>query len=327
MSTSTDAHAEVAPCRACGSPVFDDESFCEACGSKVTPEADVPVPASPASKAARPVARREAHDLGVLGAVTDIGYRRSRNEDAVAIAVTDGCHIAAVCDGVSSTAHGDRAAHAATTAALATLQRALEHPGRTAGADLEALMGDAFDEAQQAVLLVPSDDDPLGNVASPSTTLVVAITTPERVVVGNTGDSRAYLLSADPSLSRLLTIDDSWAQERIAEGTRPEEAYEQPGAHVITRWIGGGTESWAPRVTDVEVDGPGLVVLCTDGVWNSFEEPARLEALVPDGTPSPIEVAHALADAALEAGGRDNMAIAIIPVGRTLPNARERSGS
>jgi serine/threonine protein phosphatase PrpC len=325
MSTSTDAHAEVAPCRACGSPVFDDESFCEACGMEVAP--DVVVPTPPASTAARPPTRREAHDLGVLAAVTDIGYRRSRNEDAVAIAAVDGCLVAAVCDGVSSTAHGDRAARAATDAVLATLQDALAFSEDPSGADLEALMEVAFDEAQRAVLLVPSDDDPLGNVAAPATTLVVAIATPERVVVGNIGDSRAYLLSAESARCRLLTIDDSWALERIAEGTTPDEAYAQPGAHVITRWIGENTESWAPRVTGLEVDGPGLVVLCSDGVWNSFEEPARLAALVPESTSSPIQVAHALADSALEEGGRDNVTVAVIPVGRTWRDARERSGS
>jgi PPM family protein phosphatase len=324
-STSTEARAEVAPCHLCGSPVFDDESFCEACGTKVTPEVPVPIPAG--SVAARPPAQRGVHDLGVLAAVTDIGHRRSRNEDAVAIAAAGGRLIAAVCDGVSSSANGDRAAKAATDAVLATLQQALASSDRPGGADLEALLGDAFDEAQRAVLVLPSDDDPFGNVASPSTTLVAAIVTPERVVVGNTGDSRAYLLGAERARCRLLTVDDSWALERITEGIPPEEAYALPGAHVITRWIGGDTESWAPRVTDVEVDGPGLVVLCTDGVWNSFEEPARLAALIPEGTPSPIVVAHALADAALVAGGRDNMTVAVIPVGGTQSPSTERSGS
>jgi serine/threonine protein phosphatase PrpC len=324
MTTRTDARADVAPCRACGSPVFDDESFCEACGTEVA--SHVPVPASTSSVGARPLAQREAHDLGVLAAVTDIGPRRSRNEDAVAIAAGDGCLIAAVCDGVSSTANGHRAAQAATDAVLATLQGALalsERPGRS---DLEGLLKLAFDRAQRAVLLVPSDDDRFGNTASPATTLVVAIATAERVVVGNIGDSRAYLLSPEGARCRLLTVDDSWALERIAEGTPPEEAYAQPGAHVITRWIGGETASWAPRVTGFDVDDPGLVVLCTDGVWNAFEEPARLGALVPDGTPSPIEVAHALADAALETGGRDNMTVAVIPVGQTPSNPEERSG-
>jgi serine/threonine protein phosphatase PrpC len=277
--------------------------------------------------AARRLTHRQAHDLGVLAAVTDIGYRRSRNEDGVAIAAIDGCVIAAVCDGVSSTANGDRAAHAATDAVLATLQQALAFRQRPSGADLDALMEDAFDAAQEAVLLVPSDDDPLGNIDPPSTTLVVAIAAPERVVVGNIGDSRAYLLSAERARCRLLTVDDSWALERIAEGTPSEEAYAQPGAHTITRWIGGGTESSAPRLTDVEVDGSGFLVLCTDGVWNSFEEPARLAALIPEGTPSPIVVAQALTDAALAAGGRDNMSVAVIPVGPTPPNAGEGAGT
>ena len=35
VSVDTDLHEEVFPCRACGSPVFDDEFYCEGCGVRV----------------------------------------------------------------------------------------------------------------------------------------------------------------------------------------------------------------------------------------------------------------------------------------------------
>ena len=121
-----------------------------------------------------------------------------------------------------------------------------------------------------------------------------------------------------------LTVDDSWALEHIAEGTPPEEAYAHPEANTITRWIGGETDSWAPRLCVFEVDEPGLLVLCTDGLWNHFEDPVVLADLVPTGMPSPMEVARALADAALEAGGRDNITVAVIPLSPMPPNGPAR---
>jgi serine/threonine protein phosphatase PrpC len=317
MSTHVETNTEIAPCRVCQSPVFDDELFCEACGTPVTPEAaaSVPLPRQPVQRAER--------DLSVLASVSDIGHRRRRNEDAVAIAGGDGRLAAAVCDGVASTANGDLAARAAADAVLAVLEGALTSSESPEAAALEALFEEAFDDAQRAVLLVPADDSRSANDASPSTTLVAAVATPERVVVGNVGDSRAYWLSTDSARCTLLTVDDSWALEHIAEGTPPEEAYAHPEANTITRWIGGETDSWSPRLTVFEVDEPGLLVLCTDGLWNHFEDPVALAALVPAGTPSPVEVARALTDAALDAGGRDNITVAVIPV-IPQPNGSER---
>ena len=115
-------------------------------------------------------------------------------------------------------------------------------------------MEEAFAEAQVAVTGVP-DDEPDGNDISPSTTLIAAVATPELVVVGNIGDSRAYWLSSIASTSRVLTADDSWAQDSIADGVAPDLAYAHPDAHTITRWIGGDADSVVPTMTFLEVHG------------------------------------------------------------------------
>ena len=143
-----------------------------------------------------------------------------------------------MCDGVASTANPDQAARAAASTVLSVVGPLLSAPSWPRDATLEELLGQAFDEAQRAVLEVP-DDEPDGNDQSPSTTMVVAVAAQGHVTVANVGDSRAYWLSANPDQARLLTVDDSWAQERIAEGIAPEVAYADPEAHVITRWIGG----------------------------------------------------------------------------------------
>src|SRR5215472_14519333 len=90
------------PCRACESPVFDGELFCEVCGARAAPEQ-----ASEPSRAKPAVTDRVEHDLVSVAAVTDRGKRRHRNEDAVAIAAAGGERAVVVADGVASTANPD----------------------------------------------------------------------------------------------------------------------------------------------------------------------------------------------------------------------------
>ncbi len=233
MSLHTDTDAEVRPCRQCESPVFDDELYCEVCGRRVTDEPLVEHAAVP-----RRHGYRDEQDLGVIAGITDRGVRRHRNEDAFAIAAVGGRIVAAVCDGVASTANSDQAARAAADTAFSLVEPLLSAPSWPRDAKLEDLLGEAFDQAQRAVLEVPNDE-PDGNDQSPSTTMVVAVAAHGQITVANIGDSRAYWLSTNPAQARLLTVDDSWAQEHIAEGIAPEVAYADPDAHVITRWIGG----------------------------------------------------------------------------------------
>jgi serine/threonine protein phosphatase PrpC len=310
LDTATDTDTDVQACQRCQSPVFHDELYCEACGWKASQEPErAPVPA-----ASEAPADRQTTDLGSVAGVTDRGRRRQRNEDAFAIAAAGDRFIAVVCDGVASTANPDQAAREAATAALSVLEP-LVHRTEWPAPESDDLLGRAFEEAQRAVMRVP-DDEPDGNDLSPSTTMVVGVVGPGRVTVANIGDSRAYWLGASPSAARLLTVDDSWAQESIAEGIAPEVAYAHPEAHTITRWVGADADSVVPTVVTVDATEAGLLVLCSDGLWNYFEDPSRLAALVPDWVAStPVDIARRLTDAALAAGGHDNVTVVVIPVG------------
>lgn len=313
MSVGTETDTSVFLCRSCASTVFDDELFCESCGARVAGE-----PAAPTAGVARRPEERQDRDLGAIAGVTDRGHHRPRNEDAMAIAAAGDRFVAVVCDGVASTANPHLAARAAADAVLAVLEPSLHLPQFPDHAAVQQLMSEAFAQAQAAVTLVP-DYEPRGSELAPSTTLVVALASAERVVIGNIGDSRAYWLSSTPSSSRVLTVDDSWAQERIAEGVVPGVAYADPDAHVITRWIGGDAESVAPGFSELEVTETGLLMLCTDGLWNYFEDVERLGDLVPRAAASPLEIARQFTDAALDAGGRDNISVVVLPLGETLP--------
>lgn len=315
MSLDTETRLDVFPCPACLSPVFDDELYCEACGTPV---------ATPDHTNASDSEHREERDLDVIAGVTDRGLRRSRNEDAMALAAVNSRFLAAVCDGVASTANGDQAARAAADATVASLEPLLHTSEWPEDDALEELFEAAFREAQSAVMLVP-DEEPDGSDLSPSTTLVSVLASPDRIVVGNVGDSRAYWLARTGG-GRTLTVDDSLAQEAIAEGVPPEVAFADPDAHTITRWIGGDADSVSPRVVTFDVDEPGVLVLCTDGLWNYFEDLDRLHRVLNGCGHSAIAMARRLVDEALAAGGLDNVTVVVVPIGDDADQKRPSGG-
>ena len=59
-------------------------------------------------------------------------------------------------------------------------------------------------------------------------------------------------------------------------GLLPEdEALESPQAHVVTRWVGADPAEALPDVTRFELPGTGVVLLCSDGLWESTSRRRR----------------------------------------------------
>lgn len=269
--------------------------------------------------------RHEA-DFGFAAAVTDRGLRHHRNEDAFGlVAGSPGRAVAAVCDGVSSSANPHRASSAAAAAAVTALEPLLERDPASDSFVGEALRA-AVAAASQAVGAV-DPNEPGGYMAAPSTTIVTVVADPGRLAIGSIGDSRAYLITTADDAERTtvgvrLTTDDSLAEMAIAQGVPAETAYNSPQAHVITRWLGanegGGGE---PSVSIYEIDRAALLLVCTDGLWNYFEAPGQLAELATEapGDGTPLDVARALVQAAIDAGGGDNITVAVMAVGPEQP--------
>ncbi|MCZ9339475.1 serine/threonine-protein phosphatase, partial [Streptomyces sp. TRM76130] len=65
-----------------------------------------------------------------------------------------------------------------------------------------------------------------------------------------------------------LTEDDSWAAQMVAAGLMTEaEAYADERAHAITGWLGADAYELEPHTASYKPDRPGVVVVCTDGLW------------------------------------------------------------
>jgi len=325
------ATSSVAVCFTCGEPTGAADSFCEACGTELTPlmvsdgtsSGPAVCESCPSSRVSadgycescggkvRSGRDHEEADLRMVAGVTDRGRRHHRNEDAMALAVTGTqagpAVIAVVCDGVSSSAHADDASLAAVRAAARVLLTAV----RT-GDDPRTASPEAVRAATEAVAAVPSRG--LGD--PPSATFVSAVLTGDAVTICWLGDSRAYWLATGPgSAARQLTQDDSVAGEMAAAGLLSEaEALASAEAHVVTQWIGADISDPAAHVVRFEPPGPGALVLCSDGLWNYQPEAAKLaEMAMPGALTDPLGTAQAMVSFALDAGGMDNVTVVLAP--------------
>ncbi|WP_157548826.1 PP2C family serine/threonine-protein phosphatase [Nonomuraea candida] len=269
-------------CPVCEAPVVAGDAYCEACGHALGGPACVSCRTAAVDAEGycercgmrQPTGRDHAEVVLGSGAaaVTDKGLRRARNEDAVALLEADGSVVAVVCDGVGSSPRADEASAVAVETAAAALARGLPQK-------------EAFALAGRAVSkLATSVHD------APACTYVSAVVAPDgRVTVGWAGDTRAYLLPA----GTLLTEDDA-----VETGE-------------ITAWLGADAEDVSPHVRTFVPEEPGLLLVCSDGLWRYLDG----YAFPASGTP--LEMARRMLRHALARGGQDNVTIALIPLGES----------
>ena len=254
-------------------------------------------------------------DLGTAAGVTDRGLRHARNEDAMALQSeqTPGglVVVAVVCDGVSSSRRGAEASRAAADAALPVLLDAV----RT-GADVTDASAAAVVAGRQSVAELGEPENERS-----ATTFLSVVAAPDDVTLCWLGDSRAYWLAQTEDESAQLTRDDSVAGGMVEAGLATEEAaMALPHAHVLTRWLGAeaadldGDPSRAPHVERYSPPGPGVLLVCSDGLWNYLPDAAGLARLaLPRALTDPLGAANDMVRFAVDAGGADNITAVLIP--------------
>ena len=260
-------------------------------------------------------------DLGQVAGVSDRGLRHSRNEDAMHFAVADTedgpVAVAIVSDGVSSAPRPDEASLRAVNTGIKLLAE-----GAQRGEDPAEVSRAAVKAAGQAL------NELVGPEGAPAATYLSAIVSQHEITVCWLGDSRAYWLPANAARpagpndtiditggSQRVTRDDSLAEEIVAAGLASvDEAMASPQAHVITRWLGADLPDPEPHVETFTPSGPGVLLMCSDGLWNYRPEAAELAAMaMPTALTRPLDAAADLARFALESGGLDNITVVIIP--------------
>lgn len=243
----------------------------------------------------RPRAPLRAHS----GAASHRGLVRELNEDCCV--TYDDRGLWAVADGMGGHARGDIASGEAIHY-LGFVRG--DWPGPAAlGEDIR----DRLEDANRKLLKLAAEAG-AGPIA---TTVVCAALFGGHALIAWAGDSRAYLLRAGAPIRR-LTRDHSQVQELIDAGRLdPEAAEAHPLAHVVTRAI-GVEEPARVEFAEVALRPGDRLLLCSDGLTRTTPDAgiAALSALHRD----PIGFAGALIDAALEAGGPDNVTAVAVDV-------------
>jgi serine/threonine protein phosphatase PrpC len=275
-------------CPSCGASLGPDDRFCETCGARV-------------SRSGEDTRTHAEIDLGIVAGVTDRGLIHERNEDALFIAGDDDAAVVVICDGVSSSTDPHTAAQVAADVAGRSLVAAINRQrAGAAGATTPLWNPDAatlaaIDAAQRAVVDAPAaqehPEDP------PACTFVSALWDGRELTFGWVGDSRAYWIAPDDA--RRVTVDDAWDD-----------------SHTLTRWLGADAPGGRPGVTRLKPKGAGRVIVCSDGLWNYAARTDELAALVAPAREdaSALSVAQRLTRAALDAGGHDNITVAVLTI-------------
>jgi serine/threonine protein phosphatase PrpC len=232
---------------------------------------------------------------------TDVGVVRSGNEDTYLMADERGLFV--VADGMGGHAAGEVASEMA-----ARLVAEAYRPVRGMSDDeLMAQMVAAIRSANAAIFertLQEHDKRGMG------TTATVLALLPRRYLIGQVGDSRAYVLRGN-TLTQ-ITKDHSYVQEQVDAGRlSPEEARVHPYANVITRCVGSSGDV-VPDLYIGTLEAGDLILLASDGLTGMMED-EDLQAILEEGGSLEEQVDRLIAEANRR-GGLDNITVILVQI-------------
>jgi protein phosphatase len=233
-------------------------------------------------------------------AASDLGRKRSSNEDSFGYSVERGVYV--VCDGMGGAAAGE----IASSLAVEELMHLLA--GDSAPASPRDNAERAIAAANKAIYSRAQRNHKLSGMG---TTMVVLLAEDRRVWIFNIGDSRAYRLRK----RRLeqVTLDHSHVEEQVRLGRMTEaEALRSPLRNIITRALGTQIQV-TPDVFELEAEPGDLFLLCSDGLTRELSD-SLLESLLCIDLPLD-ELCARLVNAANKAGGHDNITCLLVRAG------------
>jgi serine/threonine protein phosphatase PrpC len=238
---------------------------------------------------------------------TDQGKTRQNNEDAVWVDASRGLLI--VADGMGGHQAGEVASAMAINTIPSTLDQLIKSGTTGEIADpsfsqetnrLRFCLKMANQTIFEAATRYPQD-------FGMGTTCTAALIVDGRLSIAHVGDSRCYLIR--PGQIQQLTQDHSLVMEQVRQGliSKDDEAV-QTHQNILTRSLGTQPE------VQIDVDEhplmPGdIIVLCSDGLDKELrEDQVRRTA---EQIREPVQLAKRLIEMANEAGGRDNITVAV----------------
>ncbi|MDY3618105.1 Stp1/IreP family PP2C-type Ser/Thr phosphatase [Agathobaculum sp.] len=236
--------------------------------------------------------------------MTDKGRMRPTNQDIYQIDAREPQETAllVVCDGMG----GANAGNVASRFAAETFTRALkdELDGGLSAQARQKLLAGALKRANDTVFELAGRQPEFRGMG---TTLVAALVCGKEATLLNVGDSRGYLF--DGETLHQLTEDHSYVEEMRRQGRITEaDARTHPQKNLITRAV-GVDPIVEGDLFEARLQPDEILLLCTDGLTGMMEDGQIAETL--RRAPSLAAAGEQLLSQANEAGGRDNITVAL----------------
>jgi len=244
---------------------------------------------------------------------TDVGLRRSTNEDCVS--VRPDLRLFVVADGMGGHAAGEVASQAVVQGIVAFVEA-------TQAMSPDQTWPIPFDPEQSVNVNRLRAGFRMGNrrltakIASSSELQGMATTAVAVLIDGGTGtlahvgDSRAYRLR-DGQLDR-LTRDHSWVEEQIRVGALSEAAARRhPWRNIVTRAL-SGSEDLEVDTQEIALQAGDRLLLCSDGVFTVLDDDQISEVLRRDTDLD--QLCGALIQGANDGGGPDNVTAVVLEI-------------
>lgn len=255
----------------------------------------------------------------MFGSHTDVGKRRSNNEDSFRAEFVGDSSLLVVSDGVGGATAGEVASRMAVDGVHELLRARLSHG--PANADRRPWIDETIRELDRRIRAKAVEQPDLEGMGA---TLSLLWVSQQTAWWGQAGDSRIYLWRKD--VLQQISQDQSPVGRLRADGKLTEDqARSHPYRHLIDQCLGGGGANVEPVTGTMPVEENDVFLLCSDGLSDGLWDKEIGEGLQPVAAGlSPTEAARQLVERAKEASGKDNITAVVGHVQRAPARTRSR---
>ena len=232
--------------------------------------------------------------------ISDIGKNREMNQDYVYTsenAVGNLPNLFIVADGMGGHKAGE-------FASKFTVETIVESVRTNEQKEPVRIIEEAIQTANRELIQKARQDE---TMAGMGTTVVVVTVIGDKAFVANVGDSRMYVIGKEITQ---VTRDHSLVEEMVRMGELAKDAAkDHPDKNIITRAV-GAAQDVDVDFFEVELYPQDYILMCSDGLTNMVED-EEIRCIL-QRTQEAEETAQQLTEAALAAGGRDNISVIIL---------------
>lgn len=257
--------------------------------------------------------------LEIVG-VTDVGRKRSHNEDAIGSDPEFG--LAVLADGMGGYRAGEVASAIAVDTILGDVRARLKNVSPVevdddTGYSVGTLLFKAAIEKANKAIFKAAQSKP--ECEGMGTTVVAVGFFENRLTVAHVGDSRLYRLRNGDF--EQVTSDHSLLQELVDKGFyTPQEARKSLNKNLVTRAI-GVEDTVTPDFLEEFVKPGDIYLLCSDGLTDAVDD-GEIAAILKSKINDLEEAGRALVEKANEYGGRDNISVILARTLKTFTSQK-----